>query len=451
MKIVISLCFVMHSKQLVLQNLEVARYLFALIQKNSLREDLNLITHTLATDRLYELHELKPLIYDQADGSIPLLQIDQISLGARCNTIAEYRLHANTMTFPSLKNFNMKGMVIAGDAVCQTLYKRPIYDINIIDLFFVGLSSQEAILKIHQLAAHLQHHIRNYKKLIVQRTNRSILFGYIDGRRKIQVRLRLFLHMSELLHSFDIGACAVADDGTNLYFTSLGKLAHERGINVLNLSYESQLTKYMFQGFKLALPEFDFVQFTCSGDRTLTFPTWKSMKIQIKNDYSRQNLVWTYEHALAQNKNNLTAFKKHHFTEESSWFHSSFQILLFNVHHIFKQDEKKTSSNLVAYALYSSGLDVTTIQPQFDNIMEYLYTCFSTQFFSTSINEIKLFSLLSNVFEQKDTKTKLENIKDRNDVVFLAEEISKLIETKCTYFPFKISLMGQDIDYNNVS
>lgn len=79
---------------------------------------------------------------------------------------------------------------------------------------------------------------------------------------KIQLVLRLYNTISEILHGFDLGSSAVGFDGKNVYFTSLSKFCYENMINIYDgtrrsTSYEYRLEKYLWDGFKIVLPNLD--------------------------------------------------------------------------------------------------------------------------------------------------------------------------------------------------
>ena len=84
----------------------------------------------------------------------------------------------------------------------------------------------------------------------------------VAGSPLVQVILRRYESVSEVIHRFDIGASAVVYDGQQVWFTSLSKLAYEQGVNVLDLSrrranYEARLAKYFLRGFGIVLPNLD--------------------------------------------------------------------------------------------------------------------------------------------------------------------------------------------------
>jgi hypothetical protein len=95
--------------------------------------------------------------------------------------------------------------------------------------------------------------------------------GFVRG--PVQVVLRAYSSVSELLHGFDLGAAQVAFDGERVFLTAMGVFAATRGANVLNLavrrvSYEARLARYLRRGFTLAAPDLDVGALRAAG----TFP-----------------------------------------------------------------------------------------------------------------------------------------------------------------------------------
>lgn len=89
----------------------------------------------------------------------------------------EYRQHATVTVMRDLQEFDMSGLVAAGGAICGALY---------------GDGNARCV---------------------------TFLFAkYHPGMRRLQVILRLFSTVSEVLHCFDLGSSAVADDGKQLYY-----------------------------------------------------------------------------------------------------------------------------------------------------------------------------------------------------------------------------------------
>ncbi|KAL0222515.1 hypothetical protein RCL1_002369 [Eukaryota sp. TZLM3-RCL] len=99
--------------------------------------------------------------------------------------------------------------------------------------------------------------------LMQYRTKNGITI--ICGTWKIQVILRLYNSISEIIHGFDIGSSAVAFNGNEVYLTSLSKLSYMYKINVVDTTrrsttYERRLRKYFDRGFAIVFPNLDITK-----------------------------------------------------------------------------------------------------------------------------------------------------------------------------------------------
>ncbi|MEX0597980.1 MAG: hypothetical protein WD512_15935 [Candidatus Paceibacterota bacterium] len=229
--------------------------------------------------------------------------------------------------YPYMKGINWHGMFIAGGSISRLVkypvnhffssYNNVLYSDNPVcipdygqdvqhnynehsgsksidlDVFFYGISAQEANARIVEINNHLckyhdshfgqsvktnpwdshltkmkiQYSINKYVMTIfmpirpIQPGSNLYNFGY----QEIQLIFRLYASKSEILHGFDLGSCAVGFDGTQLYFTSLSKFAFEYGLNIIDTtrrstSYEWRLSKYMKRGFNIVIPQLDMVE-----------------------------------------------------------------------------------------------------------------------------------------------------------------------------------------------
>lgn len=226
------------------------------------------------------------------DESIPILRPSGRVLNANA---AGFDKEAK-IAFDCFSEFDMTGMVVAGGAVSSVLTGQ---EINDIDVFLVGLTNAQCMTKIQALAAHLADYWKKSgNTMMVYRTERCISFRkgehvavmhpvpitqsvgtqmqtliiptisaaaflVFTTNKVIQVVFaRPYNTISEVLHGFDLGSSAVAWDGKKVYYSSLGKLAFEYGVNVLDLtrrrpSYEHRIEKYFQRGFSLVLPDLD--------------------------------------------------------------------------------------------------------------------------------------------------------------------------------------------------
>ncbi len=184
------------------------------------------------------------------------------------------------------------GMRIAGGAVSTILCHTPeqiqetTYDADDMtprdyDIFLVGHDSDdEAKAAIVALWRHLCRHWENPSAMTtvdVYRTQNCITFTRreVPNAAKynpiVQVILRRYSTDGEVIHGFDMGSCAMLWTGHQIVMTGLGKLALERGVNILNLqarrgSYEYRLGKYFSRGFDLVLPDLNVEGLGPNGD-----------------------------------------------------------------------------------------------------------------------------------------------------------------------------------------
>lgn len=75
----------------------------------------------------------------------------------------------------------------------------------------------------------------------------------------VQIILRKYTSIAEILYGFDIGSSQIAYDGNDLYLTVLSKFALETGYNIVDTShlsptYERRLYKYKDRGFTIVFP-----------------------------------------------------------------------------------------------------------------------------------------------------------------------------------------------------
>lgn len=95
-------------------------------------------------------------------------------------------------------------------------------------------------------------HVRIMNGLINIFTDDSIIIQFI---------IRVYPSISALLHSFDIGSCCVAFDGSQIYITAFGMYSLTHRVNIVVPSYASKsyfrrLMKYKHRGFSIVFPEF---------------------------------------------------------------------------------------------------------------------------------------------------------------------------------------------------
>ncbi|QKF93471.1 hypothetical protein QKU48_gp0013 [Fadolivirus algeromassiliense] len=205
-----------------------------------------------------------------------------------------------------LKNVDMSNLLIAGGAIRSVLLDQHSKDI---DVFVYGIDNPtDATLRVEKLIRDIQSHISKIKngtyleeelnkldskndtnknkfqeekdnELVKKlKQNKTIYDNYMDteivamyngstvtlmiDNLKLQVVLRLYNTLSEIIHGFDLGSSAVGFDGNNVLFTTLSKFCYENMVNIFDgtrrsTTYEYRLIKYFDHGFNIVLPNLD--------------------------------------------------------------------------------------------------------------------------------------------------------------------------------------------------
>ena len=121
---------------------------------------------------------------------------------------------------------------------------------------------------------------------------------------EIQIILRDYFSISEILHSFDISSCAIAYDGKTTYFTKLAEWSLINHLNIIlpeyrSSTYEIRLKKYFDRGFGLVflclsnmdepiihLPNITIdIYCTINEDKNIAIGNIKLPKLQIINSF----------------------------------------------------------------------------------------------------------------------------------------------------------------------
>jgi hypothetical protein len=173
---------------------------------------------------------------------------------------------------PGVFSLASHGMVLAGGAVSAAITRRPADAdayMSDFDLFLVGhtdSSAKAAVVALVNTMAATLHCL-----CTVYHTYTTVtVVADTDTPIVVQVILRNYSTVAEILHGFDMGACAAAYTGTDVWVSALGRLAFESGVNVLCLdgrrhTYEFRLAKYWRRGFDILLPDLDLAAADCEA------------------------------------------------------------------------------------------------------------------------------------------------------------------------------------------
>lgn len=186
------------------------------------------------------------------------------------------RLHVFRNTFesrfPIMKGFDYHNVVVAGGAcVCSLSNQSPIPlgdNPPDIDIFFYKMNPSDASMKVSQITNWLAERCRRITVLHNSKYHLSILgepfpdpiTGEEQPTFKVQLMYRIYGSVNEILYGFDVGACSVAYNGQDVFFSTLAKFAYQAGFNIYDTSrksttYEKRLSKYCTKyGFGIAFP-----------------------------------------------------------------------------------------------------------------------------------------------------------------------------------------------------
>lgn len=140
-------------------------------------------------------------------------------------------------------------MVLAGGSVLAMLTQHTDEEkeFSDFDIFLYGLNQRECNRKLIQIYNTFKNVLGD--NLLCVRTARTITFMYGIQKRYIQVIINKYDTIYDIIDCFDIDCCAVAYDGSKLYYNNLFERAFITNTNVVDLtkqtlSYEYRLAKY---------------------------------------------------------------------------------------------------------------------------------------------------------------------------------------------------------------
>ncbi|KAL1640615.1 hypothetical protein SLS58_006810 [Diplodia intermedia] len=129
-----------------------------------------------------------------------------------------------------------------------------------VDLFLYGLSEEKALEKIKQIEQKVKDSILSETTTV--RTKHCITIASQYPTRHVQIVLRIYKSVAEILTGFDVDASCAAYDGKQVYASPRALAAYMTQINTVDLtrrspSYENRLSKYSHRGFEVYWPNLD--------------------------------------------------------------------------------------------------------------------------------------------------------------------------------------------------
>lgn len=133
-----------------------------------------------------------------------------------------------------------------------------------VDLFIYNLDQEKALSKISEVIESIRQYCEENLKSTLNILKNDFVITLIPDKmeyrkHKIQIILRLYKCINEILIGFDIDSCAIAYDGKEILMTERSLNSFLTRLNVVDLSrrspsYESRLYKYYKRGFGIYIP-----------------------------------------------------------------------------------------------------------------------------------------------------------------------------------------------------
>jgi hypothetical protein len=129
-----------------------------------------------------------------------------------------------------------------------------------VDLFLYGLDEEQAMEKIKQIETKVRDAI--LQECTTIRTKHAITIVSEYPTRHVQIVLRIYKNISEILTGFDVDSSCVCYDGKEVYMAPRAISAYMTQTNHVDLtrrspSYENRLSKYSHRGFEVFWPQLD--------------------------------------------------------------------------------------------------------------------------------------------------------------------------------------------------
>ncbi|KAE8148084.1 hypothetical protein BDV25DRAFT_142131 [Aspergillus avenaceus] len=189
----------------------------------------------------------------------------------------EFRHNFSIFSEGSLSDMDWSNVIVAGSAVVTCLmpvpeehrgskralrqfYHDKFAPASDVDIFLYGMTEEQAIEKIKQIEDKIKNAIL-YETTTI-RTKNAITIVSQHPTRHVQIVLRIYKSISEVLTGFDVDCSCAAFDGKQVYVSPRALAAYVTQANTIDLtrrspSYESRLSKYSHRGFEIFYPQLD--------------------------------------------------------------------------------------------------------------------------------------------------------------------------------------------------
>jgi len=210
---------------------------------------------------------------------MPLSDADRKPNGspAVVSSFKDFQKNFNLFSESSLADLDWNNVVAAGSAVTTALlpvpekwagskrslreyYHEHLAPASDVDLFLYGLNEEEGLEKIKQIEKNIKDGILHETTTI--RTKNAITIASQYPTRHVQIVLRLYDSVSQIITGFDVDCACAAYDGKQVYAAPRAVAAFVTQCNTIDLtrrspSYENRLSKYSHRGFEVHWPIMD--------------------------------------------------------------------------------------------------------------------------------------------------------------------------------------------------
>ncbi|KAI9740971.1 MAG: hypothetical protein M1818_004577 [Claussenomyces sp. TS43310] len=193
------------------------------------------------------------------------------------SSLKGFRHNFTLFSESSLTDLDWSNVVAAGSAVTtallpvpeqwaaskrtlRTYYHEKLAPASDVDLFLYGLTEEQAIVKIKQIEIRIKDSILSETTTI--RTKNAITIASQYPTRHVQIVLRLYDSVSQIITGFDVDCACAVYDGHKVYASPRALIAFATQTNSIDLtrrspSYENRLSKYSHRGFEVCWPSLD--------------------------------------------------------------------------------------------------------------------------------------------------------------------------------------------------
>ncbi|KAK4993009.1 hypothetical protein LTR50_000715 [Elasticomyces elasticus] len=217
--------------------------------------------------------------HERASYILPLSKEDRKGEGvpAVVNTLNEFQTNLALFSESSLVDMDWSNVIVAGSAVVSALlpvpkqynkskralreyYHQRLAPASDVDLFLYGLDEEAAVEKIKQIEQRIRDSILTETTSI--RTKNAITIASQFPTRHVQIVLRIYKSVAEILTGFDVDCSCAAYDGKQVWASPRAIGAYMTQTNTIDLtrrspSYENRLSKYSHRGFEVYWPLLD--------------------------------------------------------------------------------------------------------------------------------------------------------------------------------------------------